>query len=53
MLPEAFASDPDRRARFEREAQTVASLSHPNVISVFDTGVKAGRLAAAPLIYLD
>jgi len=44
VLPEAFAADPDRRTRFEREAQTVASLSHPNVISVFDTGVEAGRL---------
>jgi len=44
VLPEAFAADPDRRTRFEREAQTVASLSHPNVISVFDTGVEAGRV---------
>jgi Tol biopolymer transport system component len=44
MLPQAFAADPDRRTRFEREAQTVASLSHPNVISVFDTGVEHGRL---------
>ena len=44
VLPAAFAADPDRRTRFEREAQTVASLSHPNVISVFDTGVEQGRL---------
>src|SRR6516162_10493530 len=28
VLPELFASDPDRRARFEREAQAVAALSH-------------------------
>jgi eukaryotic-like serine/threonine-protein kinase len=44
ILPEAFATDSDRRARFDREAQTVASLSHPNVVSVFDTGVENGRL---------
>ncbi len=28
-LPEAFAADPDRRARFEREAKLLASLNHP------------------------
>jgi eukaryotic-like serine/threonine-protein kinase len=31
VLPEAFASDPDRLARFHREAQVLASLSHPNI----------------------
>src|SRR5215471_13550958 len=30
ILPEAFAADPDRMARFEREAQLLASLNHPN-----------------------
>ena len=29
VLPDAFASDPDRLARFEREAKTLASLNHP------------------------
>ena len=29
ILPDAFAADPDRLARFEREAKTLASLSHP------------------------
>ena len=29
ILPDAFASDPDRLARFTREAQTLASLNHP------------------------
>lgn len=39
VLPREFASDPDRRARFEREARVVAGLSHPNVCAVHDVGV--------------
>jgi serine/threonine protein kinase len=31
ILPEAFAKDPDRMARFTREAQVLASLNHPNI----------------------
>ncbi len=31
VLPDAFASDPDRLARFQREAQVLASLNHPNI----------------------
>ena len=44
VLPAAFAADADRRARFEREAQTVAALSHPNIVGIFDTGVHDGQL---------
>ncbi len=44
VLPEGVASDPERRARLEREAQTVAALSHPNVLAVFDTGIHDGQL---------
>jgi len=35
VLPEAFASDPDRLARFEREAQLLASLNHPNIAAIY------------------
>ena len=31
VLPEAFTSDPDRLARFEREAKVLASLNHTNI----------------------
>jgi dipeptidyl aminopeptidase/acylaminoacyl peptidase len=44
VLPTSFAGDADRRGRFEREAQAIAALSHPNVIAIFDTGVHEGQI---------
>jgi hypothetical protein len=35
ILPDAFASDPDRLARFTREAQTLASLNHSNIGTIY------------------
>ena len=32
-----FALDPDRRARFEREAQTLAALNHPHIAQIYGT----------------
>ena len=38
VLPETFADDPDRLARFEREARAVAALSHPGILAIHDFG---------------
>jgi serine/threonine protein kinase len=35
VLPPAMANDPDRLARFQREARAVAALNHPNVVTVY------------------
>ncbi|PYR56111.1 MAG: protein kinase, partial [Acidobacteria bacterium] len=35
ILPEAFAADPDRVARFQREAQLLAALNHPNIAAIY------------------
>src|SRR6202795_477244 len=35
VLPEAFAHDPERLSRFEREAKMLAALNHPNIATIF------------------
>src|SRR5271169_3075311 len=65
ILPEAFASEPERMARFTREAQTLAALNHPNIAHIHgleeSNGVRAlvmelvegedlaGRIARGPI----
>ena len=45
VLPQAFTDDPDRLARFEREAKVLASLNHPNIGAIHgleeSEGIKA------------
>ena len=52
VLPEAFAADADRLARFEREAQVLAQLSHPNIASVYgleeSNGIRALVMELVP-----
>jgi len=38
ILPEGFAADEQRRARFEREAKTISSLNHPHICTLYDVG---------------
>jgi eukaryotic-like serine/threonine-protein kinase len=42
ILPEAFVSHPDRLRWFERESKMLASLSHPNILAIFDVGTHGG-----------
>ena len=45
VLPETFASDPERIVRFQREAKTLASLNHPHIGAIYgleeSNGVRA------------
>ena len=43
VLPEHVAADPDMKQRFEREARTVAALSHPHICTLYDVGEHEGR----------
>ena len=45
ILPDAFASDPERLARFEREAKTLASLNHPHIAAIYAVEKSSGTLA--------
>jgi eukaryotic-like serine/threonine-protein kinase len=42
VLPSSFAADADHLQRFEREARSVAALSHPNILAVHDVGTHDG-----------
>jgi serine/threonine protein kinase len=42
VLPEAFANDEDRLARFKREAQVLGSLNHPHIAAIY--GIEEGAL---------
>jgi len=41
VLPDTFAADPDRMARFEREAKVLASLNHPNIAAIYGVEERA------------
>ena len=47
VLPEAFAHDADRLARFTREAKTLAALNHPNIAGIYGLQESGGVTALA------
>jgi eukaryotic-like serine/threonine-protein kinase len=51
ILPELFAHDPDRLSRFQREAQVLASLNHPNIAAIY--GIEEGPAESRALIWLS
>src|SRR5262245_66685936 len=52
VLPPSLADDPDRLARFRREAQVLASLNHPNIATVHGFE-EAGSLRALVMELVD
>src|SRR5262252_2560375 len=60
ILPDSFAQDPDRLARFTREAQVLASLNHPNIAAIYGVEERAlvlelveGAAPAGPLAEVE
>jgi serine/threonine-protein kinase len=56
VLPDGFATDPERMARFQREAEVLASLNHPNIAQIYGVEERAlvmelveGKTLAGPL----
>src|ERR1700686_863974 len=45
VLPESLAADPDRLARFQREAEVLAALNHPNIAHIHGLERSAGTVA--------
>lgn len=43
VLSREFVGEPDRLRRFEQEARTLATLNHPNIMTVFDVGEQEGQ----------
>jgi hypothetical protein len=45
VLPDAVASDPERMARFQREAEVLAAINHPNIAQIYGFEKSSGTLA--------
>ena len=52
VLPDSFAADADRLLRFEQEARVLGTLSHPNLLAIYDVGTQ-GEIHYLVSEYLD
>jgi Tol biopolymer transport system component/predicted Ser/Thr protein kinase len=43
LLPDSLEADPERRARFDREARALAALNHPGIVTIYSADVDHGR----------
>src|SRR5580700_4002820 len=48
VLPDSFTADPDRMARFQREAEVLASLNHPNIAQIYAVEERALVMELVP-----
>src|ERR1700685_4085852 len=48
VLPNSFAGDPERMARFQREAEVLASLNHPNIAQIYGVEERALVMELVP-----
>src|SRR5262245_36104260 len=53
ILPQTFSADPERRARFDREARVLAALNHPNIASIYTIEEPASGTGVAPALVLE
>src|SRR5512134_2854468 len=52
VLPALLSADAERRARFEREAKTIAGLNHPHICTLHDVGEHPSTGAGPATLYL-
>ena len=52
VLPDSFVNDPDRLARFQREAHVLASLNHPNIAAIYGVEEVSSRQSRALVMEL-
>jgi eukaryotic-like serine/threonine-protein kinase len=52
VLPDAFAADPERAARFDGEAQALAALNHPNIAQIYDSGTVTNASGKPDVVFL-
>src|SRR5688500_297839 len=53
VLPPGLLQDPERRARFEREARLLASLNHPNIAAIYGVEDVTGPDGVSPVLILE